>query len=707
MTARVDHDLLDRVLTAQTSSFALVSRPGSGLPGMLDVLVGEMVEVGSLSEIPLADDAEGWDALAVVPYRQLAERGFDAPDDGAPLLVMTVGAQDQVPLADALTRLPDVATVPVGGHFDLDDDAYADLVRRVVDDEIGTGEGANFVIKRSFLADISDWTPQSALSVFRRLLLHEQQAYWTFVIHDGTRSLIGATPERHVSLCDGTAVMNPISGTYRYPSSGPTLHGVLDFLADRKETDELFMVLDEELKMMARICPDGGRILGPDLKEMTRVAHTEYLIEGRTELDVREVLRESMFAPTVTGSPVESAARVIARHEPHGRRYYSGVVALMGRGPRGDSRLDSSILIRTAEVDAAGRMRIDVGATLVRHSDPLAEAAETRAKVAGLLDALDPPATTTDARTRSEVRSTLQRRTRKIPALWSERRDVLGVGVPTPASAPALARGAEGRTPIGGGATLVRHADPLTEVASLLDALEPPAGTTGLGTHPAVRSALLRRNERISDFWFERRAPLDRGAPALPAVPTLIIDAEDTFTAMLAAQLRSLGAAVDVRRFDEPYDVDRYELVVLGPGPGDPQVATHPKIAHLRSAVDAALAAHRPLLAVCLSHQVLSIRLGLELRPLQPPNQGLARDLDLFGARERVGFYSTFAAFCDQDVVEVDGTGVVEVSRDATTGEVYALRGPGFASMQFHPESVLTVDGPRLLADAIRWVLER
>ena len=42
------------------------------------------------------------------------------------------------------------------------------------------------------------------------------------------------------------------------------------------------MVLDEELKMMARICDDGGRVVGPRLKEMARLAHTEYFIEGRS-----------------------------------------------------------------------------------------------------------------------------------------------------------------------------------------------------------------------------------------------------------------------------------------------------------------------------------------------------------------------------------------------------------------------------------------
>ncbi|MDE9772178.1 chorismate-binding protein, partial [Pseudomonas aeruginosa] len=105
---------------------------------------------------------------------------------------------------------------------------------------------------------------------------------------------------------------------------------VMEFLDNRKEADELYMVVDEELKMMARICEDGGRVLGPYLKEMAHLAHTEYFIEGQTSRDVREVLRETLFAPTVTGSPLESACRVIRRYEPQGRGYYSGVAALIG-----------------------------------------------------------------------------------------------------------------------------------------------------------------------------------------------------------------------------------------------------------------------------------------------------------------------------------------------------------------------------------------
>ncbi|WP_030559838.1 chorismate-binding protein, partial [Streptomyces exfoliatus] len=109
-------------------------------------------------------------------------------------------------------------------------------------DEIGQGAGSNFVVKRTFTAEIASYGPRSALTLFRRLLERETGSYWTFVVHTGDRTFVGATPERHISVRGGTAVMNPVSGTYRYPPSGPTLPEVMAFLADRKETDELTMV---------------------------------------------------------------------------------------------------------------------------------------------------------------------------------------------------------------------------------------------------------------------------------------------------------------------------------------------------------------------------------------------------------------------------------------------------------------------------------
>ncbi|MEV8440597.1 anthranilate synthase family protein [Actinosynnema sp. NPDC051121] len=619
-------DVLDRVLAAPDRPFALLHRAEAGR-GRIDVLVGDVTTPDVLADIALPDGpvtGARHDVLAVVPFRQIRERGYVHRDDGSPLLALTVADQAVLPLDAVLPRLPDLPLELARGRFDTDDDSYAEIVRRVLAEEIGEGEGANFVIRRGYVADVVDYSPLSALSLFRRLLLDETGAYWTFVVHTGDRTFVGATPERHISVTGGAAVMNPISGTYRYPPTGPALRGVLDFLADTKESDELYMVLDEELKMMGRICDDGGRVHGPYLREMARLAHTEYFIAGRTDRDPRDVLRETMFAPTVTGSPLESACKVISRHEPDGRGYYSGVVALIGREADGTRSLDSSILIRTAAIDGGGTVRVDVGATLVRHSDPLAEVAETRAKAAGLL-----------------------------AALGSD---------PTPRTAERV----------------------------------------GFAEHPEVRDALRARNVDIAGFWLSENGSRDAVDPALVGLRVLVVDAEDTFTSMLARQLRALGLEVVVRRFDEPYDVRDADLVLMGPGPGDPRELGHPKIAHLRSTVERLLADRVPFLAVCLSHQVLSARLGLPLVRRDVPNQGVQLGVDLFGTPRRVGFYNTFAARSADDVLDLPGIGLVEVCRDPRTGQVHALRGPHFASIQFHAESVLTQDGPAILGSLLR-----
>ncbi|MEU5979151.1 anthranilate synthase family protein [Streptomyces sp. NPDC047315] len=626
-----DPDLLQRVLDGQADAFALLHRPGVTGPDVVEVVEGAVAFPAALADIALPPaPAPGSDAaaephhdvLVLVPYRQLVERGFACVDDGTPLVAMDIADQQRLPLTEALTRLPQVPTRLSDGDFDVDDQAYEDVVRSVVEEMIGTGQGANFVIKRTYVADITDHGPHVAPALFRRLVERESGAHWTFLIHTGTRTLVGASPERHVSLDLGTAVMNPISGTYRYPPSGPTLEGVLEFLRDGKETDELYMVLDEELKMMGRICAGGGRVVGPRLREMARVAHTEYLIEGRTDHDVRDILRETMFSPAVTGSPLESACRTIRRYEPEGRGYYSGAAALIGRDAYGARVMDSTILIRTADISATGRVGISVGATIVRHSDPASEAAETRAKAAGLLAALN-----------------------------TEPRRFAG--------------------------------------------------------HPSVREALELRNEAIGAFWLSGDTGHAGPHPRLAGLRALLLDAEDSFTSMLRQQLVSLGLEVTVRRFDERASLEDHDLVVLGPGPGDPRDATtEPRMRQLHATVDTLLRSRRPFLAVCLSHQVLGLRLGLPVRRKATPSQGVHKVIDLFGAAEHVGFYNTFALTCAHDVFAAAGVGAVEVSRDAVSGEVHALRGPGFASVQFHPESVLTHGGPRIVGTALADALE-
>ncbi|CAM5676123.1 anthranilate synthase OS=Streptomyces microflavus OX=1919 GN=phzE1 PE=4 SV=1 [Streptomyces microflavus] len=89
------------------------------------------------------------------------------------------------------------------------------------------------------------------------------------------------------------------------------------------------------------------------------------------------------------------------------------------------------------------------------------------------------------------------------------------------------------------------------------------------------------------------------------------------------------------------------------------------------------------------------------------PNLGVQREIDLFGRRERVGFCSTFAAVSDEEKFDSPDVGPVEVSRSTRTGEVHGLRGPWFASTQFHAESVLTRDGVHITRNLLTELLRR
>ncbi|HET6939868.1 MAG TPA: anthranilate synthase family protein, partial [Nocardioides sp.] len=435
--------------------------------------------------------------------------------------------------------------------------------------------------------------------------------------------LIGASPERHVSIHGGDVRMNPISGTFRLPRAGePTDHlqeQLLDFLHDEKEIYELFMVVDEELKMMCDICHQGGQVLGPFLKPMSRLVHTEYLLAGRTDRDPREVLRDTMYAATVTGSPVENACRLIKQYETEGRGYYGAALAVLGRDAQGGPVVDSPIVIRTADVDLEGRLTVTAGATLVRDSDPAYEVAETHAKAGGILSAF-------------------------------------GLVPPAPATS---------------------------------------ANVTELVNDEDVLLTLNQRNRRLSSFWLTDQA----GAPPDPRLrgkTVVVLDGEDDFVNMLRHVLGVLGLSSTVVRYDEYADgsLDGYDLVIVGPGPGDPRDDADPKMVTLREATAKLLAQRRPFLAVCLGHQALCHQLGIPLAYKDIVFQGTQSPVEIDGRTERVGFYNTFVGRTAPDTALPNG---VRVEADPETGDIHALYGPHYRGIQFHAESILTEHGYDLL----------
>jgi phenazine biosynthesis protein phzE len=425
--------------------------------------------------------------------------------------------------------------------------------------------------------------------------------------------------------------MNPISGTFRLRglAEEERKQRLLEFLADEKEIYELFMVVDEELKMMCDICNEGGQVLGPFLKPMTHLVHTEYLLAGRTTRDVREVLRDTMYAATVTGAPVENACRLIKEDETEGRGYYGAALALLGRDAQGAPTADSPIVIRTADVSPEGDLVVTAGATLVRDSDPDYEVAETWAKAGGILTAF-----------------------------------------------------------------------------GLVEAPETPTqGVAELSRDEDVLIALGSRNQRLSKFWLTDQG----GAPPSPELKgrtAAILEGEDDFVNMLRHVLTVLGmtATVVPHRAWEPGQLDGYDLVIVGPGPGDPREGEHPKIATFRAATEELLASGQPFLSVCLGHQVLCDRLGIPLAYKDIVFQGTQSRVALGDREEVVGFYNTFVGRVSAGSTSEERTVLpegVSVAADPATGDIHLLRGPHYRGVQFHAESILTENGFALLRDLV------
>jgi len=672
LTAR---DALDAIQGHE--AWAIIRRSTrAGDRDTVGMLGGRRWVADSITDVPLETgvpaDGHIADRLVAIPFRQVAERGFEAHDDGTPLVVVDVETELEFSVADVIEAIDDVPIEFTDrGGFDTADADYEKVVEAIIRDEIGNGEGANLVIGRHYRAQLAEWGRSQALAVFRHLLERERGAYWTFLFFTGDRYLIGASPERHVSVHGGDVRMNPISGTFRIPVStlrdGSSLassgqagstnedtgstdesmkQALLDFLRDEKEIYELFMVVDEELKMMCDICNEGGQVLGPFLKPMSRLIHTEYLLAGRSTRDPREILRDTMYAATVTGSPVENACRLIKQYEPEGRGYYGAALAILGRDGSGAPVVDSPIVIRTADVSPDGQLKVTAGATLVRDSDPAYEVAETHAKAGGILSAF---------------------------------------GLVPPAAAPA-------------------------------------AGIAELAVDEDVLVQLGARNQRLSRFWLTDQG----GSPADPSLrgkSVVILDGEDDFVNMLRHVLRVLGMTSTVVRHEawEPGILDGHDLVIIGPGPGDPRDGDHPKIAHFRAAVDELLAKKQPFLSVCLGHQTLCQRLGIPLAYKDIVFQGTQSEIPFEGRTERVGFYNTFvgrlvstlrdgSSLASSGQAESTGGGSglpdgVTAEYDAETGDIHVVKGPHFRGIQFHAESILSEHGYDLIHDLVRDLL--
>jgi anthranilate synthase/aminodeoxychorismate synthase-like glutamine amidotransferase len=180
----------------------------------------------------------------------------------------------------------------------------------------------------------------------------------------------------------------------------------------------------------------------------------------------------------------------------------------------------------------------------------------------------------------------------------------------------------------------------------------------------------------------------------------LVIDNYDSFTYNLVQYLGELGAEVSVRRNDA-VTVDEIERIspdriLISPGPGRPEGA-----GITLAAIDA-FGSRLPILGVCLGHQAMGLAFGGDVIRAPLPMHGKTSTVEHDGRGLFAGITSSFQASRYHSLVvsEARWPALLEISaRSKEDGLVMGLRHRQWPlhGVQFHPESILTHEGRRIL----------
>ena len=181
---------------------------------------------------------------------------------------------------------------------------------------------------------------------------------------------------------------------------------------------------------------------------------------------------------------------------------------------------------------------------------------------------------------------------------------------------------------------------------------------------------------------------------------TLVLDNYDSYTFNLVQYLGELGADPVVIRNDamapeRAADEFRPERVVISPGPGRPEDAG------LSIAYIEAFGEVIPTLGVCLGHQAIVVAYGGEVGAAPEPRHGKTSQIthDESGLFE--GLANPLVATRYHSLAAVRLPDVLEATAHSEDGVVQAVRHESLPvfGVQFHPESIMTVEGKRLLAN--------
>lgn len=184
----------------------------------------------------------------------------------------------------------------------------------------------------------------------------------------------------------------------------------------------------------------------------------------------------------------------------------------------------------------------------------------------------------------------------------------------------------------------------------------------------------------------------------------LILDNYDSFTYNIVHAVRELGVEPTVKRNDRITldEIDRYDKIIISPGPGIPSEAG------ILPAMLQRYATEKPILGVCLGHQAIGERFGAKLRNLDEVYHGIQSTITITAPDDyifaglpehlKVGRYHSWV------VDKKDFPDSMKITAVSPDGEIMAMRHRDLdvRGVQFHPESILTPDGLKIIENWLK-----
>lgn len=223
-------------------------------------------------------------------------------------------------------------------------------------------------------------TEQSAMDAYRNLRSSNPSPY-QFYLDFESYQLLGASPEVHVKVANGEAIIRPIAGTRRRGKNEKEDRALeKELLSDEKERAEHLMLVDLARNDLGRVCRAGSIEISEMMiiERYSKVMHIVSEVTGslREDVSAADVIRATFPAGTVSGAPKIQAIKTISELEKINRGFYAGLVGYLGC----DGSLDSCITIRSA-LKKDEFLYLQAGGGIVYDSRAERELEETKEKM--------------------------------------------------------------------------------------------------------------------------------------------------------------------------------------------------------------------------------------------------------------------------------------------------------------------------------------